>query len=86
MQAGEYAYHADPYGQACRAARAKADVGSASKVHFRAACGSSSRGLFGKIQVSPDAFSSITSVLAAETHSATECKAVLHLRWRCRRC
>ena len=87
MQAGEYAYHAEPYGQACQAARAKANVGSAGKVPFRAVCGSSSRGLFGKIQViSPDAFSPIPSMVAAEPHSATECKAVLHLKCRCTCC
>ena len=87
MQAGEYAYHAEPYGQPGRAARAKADVESAGKVPFRAACGSSSRGLFGKIQViHPNAFSPIPSMLAAEPHTAIECKAVLHLKGRCTCC
>lgn len=83
MQAGEYAYHAEPYGQPGRAARAKADVGSAGKVPFRAACGSSSRNLFGKIQViNPDTFSLVPSMLAAEPHSAIECTAVLQLKCR----
>ena len=51
MQAGEYAYHADPYVGAYRATAAKMDKGATSKQPFTAACHSKFAGIFDRIQV-----------------------------------